>query len=45
MKQLTPITKGLHFQCVKFLLIGKAFQVLLTNEHSFTFTQNDCHSK
>ena len=41
MKQLTPISKSLHFQCVKFLLNGQMFYVLLTNEHSLTCFQND----
>ena len=37
-----PISKSLHFQFVKFILIGHFFHVLLTNEHSLTKNQNDC---
>ena len=42
MKRLTPISKSLHFQCVKFILIGQMFYVLITNEHSLTYIQNYC---
>ena len=42
MEQLTPISKRLHFQFVKIILIGQLFHVLHTNEHSLTYNQNDC---
>ena len=33
--------KSLHFQCVKVILIIPIFYVLLTNEHSLTYNQNN----
>ena len=42
MKELTPISKGSHFQFVKFILNGHFFHVLLTNEHSLVYNQNNC---
>ena len=38
---IDPYLKSLHFQCVKFFLIGHIFYVLLTNEHSLIYNQND----
>ena len=40
MKQLTHISKSIHFQIVKFISIGH-FYVLITNEHCLTYNQND----
>ena len=34
--------KSLHFQCDKFILIQHIFYMLLTNEHSLIYNQNDC---
>ena len=42
MNLLAPTSKRLHFQFVKFILIGHFFHVLLTNEHSLTSNQNYC---
>ena len=39
MKQLPFILKSLHFQCLKLILSGQVFNVLLTNAHSITFNQ------
>ena len=42
MRQLAPISKGLHFKIVIFILIGQLLHVLLTKENSLTYSQKDC---
>ena len=42
MKQLTPISISLHFQCFKLIWGGHVFHVLLTNAHSLLYNQIDC---
>ena len=39
MKELTPISNSLHFQCFKLILSGQVFHVLLINAHSFIYNQ------
>ena len=34
MKELTPISKSLHFQCFKFILSGQVFHAILFNIQS-----------
>ena len=42
MKELTPISKNLHFRCFKLILSGQIFHVLLINAHSLIYNQIDC---
>ena len=39
-EQLTPISKSLHFNAL-YNLIEQVFHVLLTNEQSLKYNQND----
>ena len=42
MKQLTLISKSLHLQILKFILIGvQAFHLLITTEHSIAYIRNE----